>query len=217
MQNGQNSKLVVVTGAIYNAYAAGGKKDGWITFPRPNSEYVAGVGKELLVSASHASESYGIYASNGTIELESAYVALFGASASGVMAVKDVMSDQEGNNILASSLDVDIITENAKELSVTALSTQHGNISLGTATINTDSLGITVLGGNVSVSQALTLDASRGTAIYVNGGNLNFGVGSNVKITSRIDESCCWGGSYVPYSYDGVFVEGGLINRRWCF
>lgn len=211
VQKGQNSKLVVVTGAVYNDYAAGGKKDGWITFPRPNSEYVAGVGKELLVSASHASESYGIYASDGTIELESAYVALFGASASGVMAVQDAAAAQEGNNILASALDVDIISGDVKELSVTALSTQHGNISLGTATINTDSLGITAQGGNVTVSQTLTLNATRGTAIYVNGGNLSFGEGSSVKITSKIDASCSWGGNSAPYSYDGVFVEGGSL------
>ncbi len=116
-------------------------KDGWIMFPRPNAEYVAGVGKELLVSASRAAESYGIYASDGTIELESAYVALFGSSASGVMAVKDAADEQLGNSIQATALDVDVITgESIKDLSVTALSTQHGNISLGTAAINTDSL-----------------------------------------------------------------------------
>ncbi len=63
----------------------------------------------------------------------------------------------------------------------------------------------------MTVGQTLKLNATRGTAIYVNGGNLNFGAGSKVEIVSKIDANCRWGGGRGPYSYDGVFVEGGSL------
>lgn len=213
-QSGQNSKLVIVTGAVYNNYTAGGSNaSGWIYFPRAAADYTAGVA--LDVRTSDVSQSYGIYTADGNVSLSGAYIAVYSDSASGVITAR-------GGDVSADTLDVDVRTKgnsNADYLTTTAVSTQNGGVSLGNATVNTDSLGITAQGGNVSVSGELTLVSSRGTAIYVNGGDLNFGELSDVNITSTIDGSCRWGsaGATRPYSYDGVYIQGGSLSARGNF
>lgn len=211
-QSEADSKLVIVTGAVYNGYAAGGwVGSDWIRFPQALSAYRAGA--QLDVSASGASESYGIYTAEGTIDLISAYIAVYGSSASGVITA-------QGGNVSAEVLDVDIRTKanaGSEQLTTTAVSTQNGSVSLGEATINTDSLGITAQGGNVTVRTALTLNSERGTAVYVNGGDLSFGENSVVKIESVIDGNCAWGTTDRPYSYDGVYVHGGSLIAAGSF
>lgn len=212
-QTGEGKKLVIVTGAAYDGYVAGGQADaGWITFPRAAAEYVAGT--SLDVTNSDVIGSYGVYTANGSVSLQSAFVAIYSGEACGVYTAG-------GGNVDAGRLDVDVIIGKNRTnniLSSTAVSTQDGNVDIDYAYINTDSLGITAQGGNVKVSETLELDSARGTAIYVNGGDLTFEKGSTekestVNIKSAIDGNCAWGaaGATEPYSYDGIYVQGGSL------
>ena len=208
-QGGAGGKLVIVTGAVYTGYVPGGQQpDGtWICFPRPGEEYVAGT--ELSVSASNIRASYGIYTSGGSVTLDSAYVAVYSTEACGILTAGTVT----GGDVRANRLDMDIRIPDSTVLSSTAISTQNGNVTLASAEINTDGLGITAQGGSISIGESLTLVSTRGTAIYVNGGNLTFGTGTETSITCTIDQSCTWGaaGATAAYSYDGIYVHGGSL------
>ena len=220
-QTGTDSKLVIVTGARYTEYQAGGKDQNgnWIYFPRESSDYVAGV--ELAVETSKAQYSYGIFTTAGTVSLDSAYIAVYSDQACGIRTGEAVQGGAAGGSVTATTLDIDVRTSGNTAgstgkvtLSTTAISTQNGDVTLGTANINTDALGITAQGGNVSVNTGLTLISTRATAIYVNGGSLQIAGGtadSPITITSQIDANCVWGasGATEPYSYDGIYVHGG--------
>lgn len=220
-QTGTDSKLVVVTGAVYTEYREGGKDQNneWIYFPRKGSDYVAGVA--LAVETSKTQYSYGIFTTAGTVSLDSAYIAVYSDQACGVRTGEAVQGGAAGGSVTATTLDIDVRTSGNTAgstgkvtLSTTAISTQNGDVTLGTANINTDALGITAQGGNVSVNTGLTLISTRATAIYVNGGSLQIAGGtadSPITITSQIDANCVWGasGATEPYSYDGIYVHGG--------
>lgn len=202
-----DGRLVIITGAVYDDYRAGGidVSGNWITFPTED-DFTAG--KRLPVVTQSISDSHGIYAESGHVSLSKAYVAVYSDSACGIYTAGSSVS-------VSDRLDMDIsISSNVNHsvLSSTAISTVGGNISLSEAQINTDSLGITSQGGSVDVSGDIVINSTRGTAVYVNGGNLN--LQGNAEITSTIDGNTPWGGTgmSVPYSYDGVFVDGGSLT-----
>ena len=206
-----DGRLVIITGAVYDEYRAGGMDltGNWITFPT-NEEFTAG--KAMPVQTSDISDSHGIYAESGRVSLSKAYVAVYSDSACGIYTAG------AGSSVSVSGrLDMDISIsskDNHSVLSSTAISTVGGNISLSEAQINTDSLGITSQGGSVKVSGDIVIKSTRGTAVYVNGGNLT--LNGDAEITSTIDGTTSWGGTgmSVPYSYDGVFVDGGSLTSK---
>ena len=215
-QEGANQKLVIVTGARYNDYQSGGKTaDGsWIYFPQTGDQYVAGA--VLNVSSTIVSGSHGIYSGGGTIRLNSAYVALYSRQAGGLLSsLPTAATMTSGYSIDVEKLNVDVRTERAGETSAvltsTAVSTVNGNVRIGTAAVNTDSLGVTAQVGSISVTGALNVTSTRATAIYLNNGSLTLSGNSTTTVASTIDPNCKWGGTNVPYSYDGIYVEGGSL------
>lgn len=216
-QEGDNQKLVVVTGARYNAYVEGGRRSdrSWIYFPQKSDQYVAGA--QLNVTSTVISNSHGIYSGGGTIQLNSAYVALYSRQAGGLLSSLPTAATTmtSGYSIDVETLDVDVRTERVGESSLTstAVSTVNGNVRIGTAKVNTDSLGITAQVGSISVTGDLTVNSARATAIYLNNGSLTLSGNSTTTVASTIDPNCKWGGTNpaVPYSYDGIYVEGGSL------
>lgn len=217
-QEGDNQKLVVVTGARYNAYVEGGRRsDGsWIYFPQKSDQYVAGA--VLDVTSTFINNSHGIYSDGGTIRLNSAYVALYSRQAGGLLSsLPTAAALVSGYSIDVETLDVDVRTERAGETSAvltsTAVSTVNGNVRIGSAAVNTDSLGVTAQVGSISVTGALKVISTRATAIYLNNGSLTLSGNSTTTVASTIDPNCKWGGTnpVVPYSYDGIYVEGGSL------
>ncbi len=207
----KDGRLVIITGAVYDEYRAGGTdpSGNWITFPT-NEEFTAG--KAMPVQTSDISASYGVYAERGTVDLSKVYIAVYSEKAAGIYT-------KGGKVTVSDSLDMDIrILSNVNHsvLSSTAISTVGGDISLSEAQINTDSLGITSQGGSVEVSGDIVINSSRGTAIYVNGGNLT--LKGDAEITSKIYGSTPWLDTMSePYSYDGVFVDGGSLTSTGMF
>ena len=208
----KDGRLVIITGAVYDEYGAGGTdpSGNWITFPTED-DFTAG--RPLPVIKQSISDSHGIYAESGNVSLPKTYVAVYSDAACGIYTAGGSVS-------VDGRLDMDISISSDGDhsvLSSTAISTVGGNISLSEAQINTDSLGITSQGGNVIVSGKLKLNSSRGTAIYVNGGNLD--LQGDAEITSTIVGNTSWGGTdiSVPYSYDGVFVDGGSLTSKGMF
>ena len=208
----KDGRLVIITGAVYDKYDAGGTdpSGNWITFPTED-DFTAG--KRLPVITQSVADSHGIYAESGRVSLSKAYVAVYSDSACGIYTAGGSVS-------VSGRLDMDIrisSKDNQSVLSSTAISTVGGNISLSEAQINTDSLGITSQGGSVKVSGKIVINSSRGTAIYVNGGNLE--LQGDAEITSTIVGNTSWGGTgmSVPYSYDGVFVDGGSLTSTGMF
>lgn len=168
-----------------------------------------------------ADENHGVHATGGaTITLTDTEVDVKGTNSSGVRS--------EGGAINAENLTVIVtigtIGENQTNINTTAISSEGGDIKLtGTTKIESDALGITARGGNINIgkkdengaadsSSSMTLTTSRGTAVYLNGGNLNLNA-SLVDIKSTIDPSCVWGveNATAPYSYDGIRIEGGSL------
>ena len=227
-QEGDNQKLVVVTGARYNAYVEGGRRSeddswsSWIYFPQKSDQYVAGA--VLDVTSTFINNSHGIYSGGGTIRLNSAYVALYSRQAGGLLSsLPTATSSADGYSIDVETLDVDVRTEQVGEssavLTSTAVSTVNGNVRIGTAKVNTDSLGVTAQVGSISVTGALKVISTRATAIYLNNGSLSLAENSQTTVNCKIDPSCSWGGTDPtdPYSYDGVYVEGGSLLAKGTF
>ena len=208
----KDGRLVIITGAVYDDYHAGGidVSGNWITFPTEDDFTAV---KAMPVQTSDISASHGIYAESGNVSLPKTYVAVYSDAACGIYTAGGSVS-------VSGSLDMDIRISSDGDhpvLSSTAISAVGGNISLSEAQINTDSLGITSQGGSVEVSGKIDINSSRGTAIYVNGGNLD--LQGNATIKSTIDGTTSWGGTgmSVPYSYDGVFVDGGSLTSTGMF
>ena len=114
-----------------------------------------------------------------------------------------------------------------KILSSTAISTFGGNINFNVreATVSSNGLGIKVRGGNIRFShteqETINITTTRGTAIYVDDGEVSVDKDSIVNITSKIDPSCSWvvdtsGGSTgikdtnFNINY-GVYINGGSL------
>ena len=117
--------------------------------------------------------------------------------------------------------------EDGKKLSSTAISTVGGNINFNVkeATVSSNGLGITVGGGNIRFShteqETINITTTRGTAIYVDDGEVSVDKDSIVNITSKIDPSCSWvvdtsGGSTGIKDTNvninnGVYINGGSL------
>ena len=184
-----------------------------------------------------ADENHGVHATgDATITLTDTKVDVTGTK----IYVKGTNSSgvrSEGGAINAKNLTVTVeIGENQKNINTTAISSEGGDITLtGKTVITSDALGITARGGNINIgkksesgaadsSSSMKLTTTRGTAVYLNGGNLNLDASGNlnlnassndpsVKITSTIDGNCVWGveNATAPYSYDGIRIEGGSL------
>lgn len=231
-------KSVVISGALYENYELGVSK-----FPSSKNDY--GVQSKLSVAPANGVDGterysaiygHGIFTSGGNITLSNVFAAVYGEYSTGVCAY-------DGEIVVNGSLDVAVrvdVSASAAEpsyLSSTAISTDgqssKGHITLkGITVIETNSLGVTIRNGDFTVTTSTTagsaygvkIDSTRGTAIYLNGGNLNLGA-ATVYVACTIDLTCGWGDAEktVAHSYDGIFVEGsgsafnsnGLLNMQF--
>lgn len=201
-------KTVIITGARYNSY-----KSGESVFPRGGNDYTVGVvDSNFAATQTDATDSHGILSNGGTITLDSAFVAVFSTSAAGIYA--------NGGDVVVGGA-MDMVVRNVgngydnNTLASTAVGTLNGNVTLnGAANILTDSLGFYVERGNLTANADLTIDSTRGTAVYVNGGN--FTIGGGTTIDCKIDGNCRWrdgsGYSDAVLIQSGAFTVGGKLT-----
>lgn len=121
----------------------------------------------------------------------------------------------------------------AENLSGTAISTTGGNITfnVNSATIVSDGLGITALNriysgttagdiipdsGNVTFKTAASsaeigLTTSRGTAMYILGGNVTIDDAITFEVESNTSANYPWQANGTAYSTDGIRIESGSL------
>lgn len=211
---------------VYGIYADGNDssidiKNPTFTFNGTAATGVYSSAGEITVASgtfnmNGANENHGVHATgDATITLTGTKVYVKGTNSSGVRS--------EGGAIKAENLTVIVtIGENQKNINTTAISSEGGDITLtGKTEITSDALGITARRGNINIGEidengsavgSMTLITYRGTAVYLNGGNLNLNA-SSVNIESKIVGNCVWGveNATAPYSYDGIRIEGGSL------
>lgn len=225
-----DGKLVLVTGAKIpeNGYTSGETTFGNLESYTNDIDLVG----ENRVAYTNAEYAYGVYSGGGSVTLNSVYAAVFGGYSAGLLSTN-------GGNITVGDIDVTVaINEsadynNANLLSSTAISTEGGSITVnGRADIDTNGLGITARAtsssdaGNITLNGNVDIFSSRGTAIYVNGGNLTLGgdssSSSTVNITSVTSEEYSWVtppgvSGAAQTTYHGVYVQGGSLTANSTF
>lgn len=172
--------------------------------------------------------NYGIFADGGTVSCEgSTELSVCGSLSTGIYADGGSVTIG-GSGVNADSFGCLVeMPESQSVLSSTAVSTVGGNINFyaDTATINSNGLGITVGGGNVTFAEEVenvSLTTTRGTALYVYGGSLNvLGQSTVLNISSTIEDGTRWtvdtsggnsGGSDTGVSiYNGIYIQGGSL------
>ena len=222
----EQGKLVSVTGAQVQNYVTG------VTQFQDVEEYT--LQTDLLASGrvarSGISYGSGVFSGGGRIDLNNVFSAVYGQYSAGILAQTDGASDADV--FVSGALDAVISIGNdvGGILSSTAISTENSDVSLyGPANIVTDSLGITARGGNVLFGQQggtkieLTLVSTRGTSLYVNGGNVYFADNVSTTIDSTIEENYRWAGNpdgengLQTSQTNGVYVQGGSVTAKGAF
>ena len=182
----------------------------------------------------------GILATNGSVSLKGdCNVTVDGSYSVGIYAsVTAHSAGGEGSGIFyaepgENGLKVEINSTVAQKtgstdmaLTSTAVSTDGGNISFdGKVKITSDGLGITaqstgssgkITFGASGTEYEYNVTTTNGTAVYVNGGNINFKSGT-VNIVSEIKGGTAagaykWNGATA--FYDGICVQGGSLDAR---
>ena len=213
-----DGKLVLVTGAKIpeNGYTSGETTFGNLESYTNDIDLVG----ENRVAYTNAEYAYGVYSGGGSVTLNSVYAAVFGGYSAGLLSTN-------GGNITVGDIDVTVaINEsadynNANLLSSTAISTEGGSITVnGRADIDTNGLGITARSGSVSLMSFVDISSSRGTAIYVNGGNLT--AESDTNISAEASADCLWVtppgvSGAAQTTYHGVYVQGGSLTANGTF
>ena len=226
-----DGKLVLITGAKIpeNGYTSGETKFQNLDSYTNEIDLIG----ENRIAYANAEYAYGIYSGGGTVELNDVYAAVFGGYSAGLLSTN-------GGNITVGNIDVTVEINKsadysgAKELSSTAVSTEDGNITVdGTADIDTNGLGITARAtsssdaGNITLYGDVDINSSRGTAIYVNGGDLTLGKEDQTEpttadITSTTSASYSWVtppgvSGNAQTTYHGVYVQGGSLTANGTF
>lgn len=222
-----SGKLVAVTGALVQGYQSG------VTKFQPVESYTAmtdllGEGR---VVRSGASYGYGVYSGGGTIQLNSVFSAVYGQYSAGILAMSnDTASGADVSVASTFESIVSIGSDVGGILSGTAINTENSDVKLlGSSNISTDALGITARGGNVTFGQdggaaaELLLTSTRGTALYVNGGNVLIESNVATTIESTIEEGFVWAGrparigDTAASQTNGVYVQGGSVTAKGSF
>lgn len=225
-----DGKLVLITGAKIpeNGYTSGETKFQNLDSYTNEIDLIG----ENRIAYANAEYAYGIYSGGGTVELNDVYAAVFGGYSAGLLSMG-------GNITVGGDIDVTVaINESsaysgANYLSSTAISTENGNITVdGTADIDTNGLGITARAtsassGNITLNGNVDISSSRGTAIYVNGGNLTLGNKDQTEpttadIKSTTSASYSWVtppgvSGAAQTTYHGVYVQGGSLTANGTF
>lgn len=175
--------------------------------------------------------NYGIYSESGKTNCSGqTKIVVAGTYSAGIY------SSGGTTTISGSAFDCVIrMDENNTVLSSTAVSSTGASsdiiFNVAKATINSNALGVSVGGGNVTFGQSGGADAvtvglttTRGTGIYVYGGALTVNAMSTLEVNSTIDGNTRWasdtssGGSGAVDTgvniYNGIYIQNGSLNSR---
>lgn len=170
---------------------------------------------QITVPGIKGKGNYGVDAAANIALAGSCSVAVQGSESGGLLAQGGNISYEGGGETLTVSLEMD---GSASVLNSTAVAALNGGITLaGRVNVTTNGVGVAVWSegeGSAAnsftlTSGTLTINSARSTALYVSGGNVTFGEGTEVAITSESDNDCrLTNGNAL---FNGVFVQGGTL------
>ena len=171
--------------------------------------------------------NFGIHMNNGYILCSDLTLDVYGTNSAGVLAVVENAIAGRANVVLTGTYRGTIHQSGTTELSSAAVILQGGHIDLRTDApeqedeynITSDGFGIVVEGGNISQSEgSLSVNTTRGTAIYLRGGSLTQAGNATLSVTSAIADNIQWAqeegdnsGDGTASIYNGVYVRGGSL------
>lgn len=169
--------------------------------------------------------NFGIHMNNGYILCSDLTLDVYGANSAGVLAVVENAIAGRANVVLTGTYRGTIHQSGTTELSSAAVILQGGSIDLQTTAptdtdeynITSDGLGIVVDNGSMTqTSGGLSINTTRGTAIYLRGGSLTQESDATLSVTSTIVAGTSWaqeegasGGA--ANIYNGVYVTNGSL------
>ena len=174
--------------------------------------------------------NFGIHMNNGYILCSDLTLDVYGTNSAGVLAVVENAIAGRANVVLTGTYRGTIHQSGTTELSSAAVILQGGHIDLRTDApeqedeynITSDGFGIVVEGGNISQSEgSLSVNTTRGTAIYLRGGSLTQAGNATLSVTSAIADNIQWAqeegdnsGDGTASIYNGVYVRGGSLTAN---
>lgn len=174
--------------------------------------------------------NFGIHMNNGYILCSDLTLDVYGTNSAGVLAVVENAIAGRANVVLTGTYRGTIHQSGTTELSSAAVILQGGHIDLRTDApeqedeynITSDGFGIVVEGGNISQSEGgLSVNTTRGTAIYLRGGSLTQAGNATLSVTSAIADNIQWAqedgdnsGDGTASIYNGVYVRGGSLTAN---
>lgn len=169
--------------------------------------------------------NFGIQMNNGYIQCDNLTLNVLGTDSAGILAQVENATPDRANVVLKGTYR-GVIRQSGTELSSAAVMLEGGHIDLQTSAptqtgeynITSNGLGIVVANGNISQSSGgLSVNTTRGTAIYLRGGSLTQASGATLSVTSAIAEGTTWAqgdtsGDGSANIYNGVYVRGGSLT-----
>lgn len=169
--------------------------------------------------------NFGIQMNNGYIQCDNLTLNVLGTDSAGILAQVENATPDRANVVLKGTYR-GVIRQSGTELSSAAVMLEGGHIDLQTSAptqtgeynITSNGLGIVVANGNISQSSGgLSVNTTRGTAIYLRGGSLTQASGATLSVTSTIAEGTTWAqgdtsGDGSANIYNGVYVRGGSLT-----
>ena len=197
-------KLVVITGAKTNNYAAGQKEFSRDPAYGADAEGTITDLTGQYISAQSNSYTYGVYSAGGSVQLNDVYAAVYGNYSAGILVDARVASGTTAPNAAVTvkgSLAMRVAGGNLSQgnnpiASAAGISTEGGDITLnkGADIHVSNGLGITARAGTVTFAggtsdtamNTVNITTPQSTGIYVNNGGLNIGSEENGNIIANI-------------------------------